>query len=482
MKLNCIIVEDNPVFSLMLKEMVQHESSDLMLVGVADSAEEAQELLEANSVDVILLDLGLPGMDGFELIESLKAPEDVQIILITGDSNHALNAFEYGVTDYIVKPISKERLEKAVKKAIRNHENRSKNERPENIIFKKLAEFMVSRNESTLEPIPLRFAKMGYAYPMLTANFDYEGEEKGLEILEEAEKEGLLAGEFVDSMYVCNSCYNSLLHFRETCINCKSSNLEAEDLVHHFSCAYMGPVSDFYVKSESNNMVCPKCEKTLNHIGVDYDKPSLLYSCNNCDQAFQNPNIKGKCHHCGADTRVEHLIKKEIKKYQITAAGKQAASGQFSIDLNNSGGLKEIMDESYLVRYLNKFIEHKKKGDEEGGIAEMHFTNISALYKQIGPEQTDELIKELHQIIVNDTLATDEVIFPNKFTARLLLTEKDIDESKELLNDIAATLHELISDNFDGFEVDISMQVQAVNTDETAQEQINMLNKEAVEK
>jgi CheY-like chemotaxis protein/regulator of replication initiation timing len=482
MKLNCLIVEDDAVHQLIIEKFIKKDYQRLNLTATVDSAEAAQDFLSEHPVDLIFLDLGLPGMGGFEFIKSLNGQKDLQIILVTGDNERALEAFEYDVADYLVKPLSRERFDEAVSRAMRSTSKNLKTTNPGNIIFKKVARYMHSRNLATLEPVPLRFAKMGYAYPMLSASFDFEREKKALDIMEEAEKDGLLRSDFIDSFYVCNTCYNSHLHLREGCPQCKSTNLESEDLVHHFSCAYMGPISDFYKKGtdHDSSMICPKCEKTLKHIGVDYDKPSMIYDCKENEHNFQNPEIRAKCHSCGADTKVEYLIKKDIKKYKLTQTGVQVAEGKFEVSLNGFGPLDDIMDASYFLHFLGKAIERKKENGEEACIAEMQFDNIAELYGQIGEERTNELVRELYQIIMQEMSVRDEVIFQNKETAWFLFTEKTVDQSKERLNAMASVLYELIHDNFDEFTLEISMQILPVDVNEGAEKQLQAFGSEKI--
>jgi DNA-binding LytR/AlgR family response regulator len=83
------------------------------------SAEEARESLEKNDVDVIFLDVEMPGMSGLELLGILtKKP---QIVLVTGKKEYAVDAFEHDVIDYLVKPFLYSRFLKAVERAKENH-------------------------------------------------------------------------------------------------------------------------------------------------------------------------------------------------------------------------------------------------------------------------------------------------------------------------------------------------------------------------
>jgi DNA-binding LytR/AlgR family response regulator len=80
------------------------------------NAIQAIKYLNQNEIDLIFLDIHMPDFTGFDFIETLKNPP--RIILTTSDTNFAIQAFEYDcIVDYLVKPISQERFDKAIQKA-----------------------------------------------------------------------------------------------------------------------------------------------------------------------------------------------------------------------------------------------------------------------------------------------------------------------------------------------------------------------------
>lgn len=113
--MNCIIIDDEETARLILQQLIENNSS-LNLKASFSNAIEAIKYLNKNSdIDLIFLDIHMPGFTGFDLIETLKHPP--QIILTTSDRNFALEAFEYQmVVDYLLKPITNERFNKALLK------------------------------------------------------------------------------------------------------------------------------------------------------------------------------------------------------------------------------------------------------------------------------------------------------------------------------------------------------------------------------
>jgi DNA-binding LytR/AlgR family response regulator len=114
MKINCIIVDDEPLARKGIKEYVQ-KIPFLELQGEAGNAFAAAQLLSEKKIDLILLDIQMPEINGVEFIRSLK--ENVLIIFITAFPEYAIQGYELNVIDYLLKPVSFSRFEKAVMKA-----------------------------------------------------------------------------------------------------------------------------------------------------------------------------------------------------------------------------------------------------------------------------------------------------------------------------------------------------------------------------
>ena len=113
-RLTCLIVEDEPIAAKILQRYIE-DVNFLDCVGLATNSLEALELLKREQVDLLFLDLNLPKITGFELLRSL--PDPPKVIVTTAYHQHALEGFELGVLDYLMKPISFPRFLQAVSKA-----------------------------------------------------------------------------------------------------------------------------------------------------------------------------------------------------------------------------------------------------------------------------------------------------------------------------------------------------------------------------
>ncbi len=92
------------------------EFPDIEVVGEADHPSTALALIEQTQPDVIFLDIHMPGASGFDLLEQL--PSLPRIVFTTAYSEYAIRAFDYDTVDYLLKPISRERLAVAVGKLV----------------------------------------------------------------------------------------------------------------------------------------------------------------------------------------------------------------------------------------------------------------------------------------------------------------------------------------------------------------------------
>jgi DNA-binding LytR/AlgR family response regulator len=115
--MNCIIVDDDILTCKILEGYVS-KSTSLNLIGTfSDSVEARDVLTKRQDIDLVILDIQMPEMDGFEIIRSLEFPPN--IIIVSSAEEYALKAFDLNVVDYLLKPITYGRFCKAIDKTIR---------------------------------------------------------------------------------------------------------------------------------------------------------------------------------------------------------------------------------------------------------------------------------------------------------------------------------------------------------------------------
>jgi DNA-binding LytR/AlgR family response regulator len=119
-KLRTLIVDDEAPARERLRRLLCNNSL-VELIGEAEDGIKAVELIEQEKPDLVLLDIQMPGLDGFGVIRTLQKPP--LIIFVTAYDEYAIRAFEVNALDYLLKPFTRVRLERAVEKA---YQERSK--------------------------------------------------------------------------------------------------------------------------------------------------------------------------------------------------------------------------------------------------------------------------------------------------------------------------------------------------------------------
>ena len=138
--LRVLIVDDEPLARSRTRRLLE-AAEDLVIAGEAGSADEARERIAATRPDLLLLDIQMPGEDGFQLLASLDPRPAV--VFVTAFDHYAVRAFEENACDYLLKPFRAERLTQAIDRARRDLE------RPEEL-SRRLSELLNGIDRSRL--------------------------------------------------------------------------------------------------------------------------------------------------------------------------------------------------------------------------------------------------------------------------------------------------------------------------------------------
>lgn len=114
--LRVLVVDDERLSRRRLKRLLARDSS-LEVVGECPTANEALRYLERTPIDIMFLDVQMPGMDGFALLDAVGPERQWCVIFVTAYDNFALKAFDAQALDYLLKPYEDDRLREAVRRA-----------------------------------------------------------------------------------------------------------------------------------------------------------------------------------------------------------------------------------------------------------------------------------------------------------------------------------------------------------------------------
>jgi DNA-binding LytR/AlgR family response regulator len=111
---SALIVEDEPLLRQELADHLRALWPELEIAGHAENGIEAISMMETLQPDIVFLDIQMPGLNGMEV--ALHVPETTQIVFVTAYAEYAVQAFEAGAADYLVKPVNAARLMQTIKR------------------------------------------------------------------------------------------------------------------------------------------------------------------------------------------------------------------------------------------------------------------------------------------------------------------------------------------------------------------------------
>lgn len=114
--MKAFIVEDELINIKILKNLLQKYCPTLEVIGNAQNIDDAHQFLLYNTIELLFLDIELPGKNGFELLKLLGSQINFHIIFVTAFSSYAMQAIKFSAMDYLLKPVQAKELVDAVKK------------------------------------------------------------------------------------------------------------------------------------------------------------------------------------------------------------------------------------------------------------------------------------------------------------------------------------------------------------------------------
>lgn len=304
----------------------------------------------------------------------------------------------------------------------------------------KVLKYLYTRQVS-LNPFRNIKSKFGYSFPIINM-FMKTASIQEFKMIEFLESKDLIEGDFRDKIHMCNFCYSAYLNIREICPKCNSANLFEENLVHHFKCGYLGPESDY------SDEMCPKCHNELNHIGVDFDRPSSIVNCESCGNVFQEPEVESLCINCGKKVPAEDLLLKVIKEYQITQLGIHSVLYGLVLSVKEEFGEElELVDiENYHTILRMEIARIKRYQKSQTSIARISFQNYLEVYTQLG-ERAIQISHEIAKIIKSLVRSADIVSFFSEDIMVFIFPETDAQGAETVISRIKQELENLISES-----------------------------------
>lgn len=313
-----LLIDDDQNLLALLQKIF--EDAGYRIRAARNAAEALSEL--ANELpDLIVLDLVLPDMDGYDLLEKIKANQNwayLPVVILSSKRtlDDKLRGLRLGAMDYLTKPFEREELKARIRNILDFYRMKvRKRDIPARTSHQRLLDFMYSRGVKSLVPKVRPEAPLGYEYPEAAEIFHPEEVGGEIYVLESMAKAKMLERVFYDTIHICKRCGHHDLNFREVCPFCDYADLVVKRLITHLSCGRQGLEDEFWSNDE---LRCPECGDALHHEGEDYETfDSTVYMCAGCRAEFADPIVNCRCIHCDALFDVGEAERRKIYAYKL---------------------------------------------------------------------------------------------------------------------------------------------------------------------
>ena len=447
-KSKILIVDDETSLTELLSMRLKSLGFDAS--GVANG-KAALDFVESTPPDLILLDIMMPGMDGYEVAERLhKNPKTslIPIIMLTAKKSRddKIKSLKMGIDDYITKPFDKDELVARINAVLRRTKKGAPGAAALSPEEEKRIEFlrkMVEEKVGDLKPEYNMTSLSGYGYPYAAGFFRTTDGSEANDLSFLAEK-GCLAKKFFDKILVCPYCYHHDINIREVCPADRSANIKITEMINHFRCGFVGPEEEF---RQDIRYVCPKCKAELRQIGLDYDKPGQSYICNENGEKFTEPLVYCQCRNCKKFFDVDKASRQDIFLYSLTQRGKEAAgSGRFA-EVNLEQALIDEEVDLYNLRYFKKQFadetERAKKFKRAFSLVLVAIPDFDSVTKKLGLTEAQAILKEIASILKSTLLGISTPARYDKNSFIALLPETGKKEAEESAKAVKEKVEEL---------------------------------------
>ncbi|QKV19283.1 hypothetical protein [Oricola thermophila] len=249
---------------------------------------------------------------------------------------------------------------------------------------------------------------------------------------------GMLRRSFVDRHSACPNCQSHRLVVREECPACRSANLSQAAFLHHFSCAHIGPESDF---RQGSALICPKCLKQLRHYGKDYDRPGDALVCRKCAGTTTEPAVGFQCQDCDAHIDGDLIKTVDIHAYSLTDHFLSRLSGKSSAGVRPASGSINRLPPK-LREQIGRFVG-KTGSSRRGFVAKLDYASRHDIARTKGDDAFQalrQMFKDRLQGLLADTAHVHSSTDGDYVYFHSLTPEEFKDSSEQILAECDSVL------------------------------------------
>lgn len=310
----------------------------------------------------------------------------------------------------------------------------------------RILRFMSSR-PGQFEPERTAYRPAGFVYRRLDPFLDGATTEIQ-ELLEALASRRLLRGSFITNAYFCHHCTCAFLNFEETCPECGSARVEADDWIHHFRCAHTGPRSEF---EDGAELTCPECGRALRQVGVDYDRPSVAYSCLECSHSFEEPEMTTTCYDCGRTAPPSRQQRRTIESYTVTALGENTA--RHGLDRPFVSAIQRhqraLEYDTFRTVVEGEAARLERYDRPSSSLLLVLLRDVDRVQVELGV-RAQEVFEELTETFTRFVRASDFITARTDSLFLILLTETDAEDARSAEQRLREDVQELLEGNLEG--------------------------------
>lgn len=293
-KISVLYIDDDEFAHISVKEAAEQFVDIISCY----SGIEAQSLLASKKFDAVLCEMNLPDVNAIDLFKNLSSKLPVVAISTSDDPRQVQIATRAGAMDYIVKNDAGIRWIPRSLHTVANEWGKQRGgSREYHVLDDPDVKRLVLHMLQTGSPISQHITPRSWLdFTGDDSDKDYTRE---LQLLEEAD---YVRKEQESMNPSCSKCNSILLVARHTCPSCNNSNFTKGSILEHSKCGYTDFDSIFAQtgkENDGNKLICPKCNKELKLIGVDYFRTDSACKCRKCNNIFVSPKLKYTCGQCG---------------------------------------------------------------------------------------------------------------------------------------------------------------------------------------
>ncbi|MRS12179.1 MAG: diguanylate cyclase [Actinobacteria bacterium] len=253
--------------------------------------------------------------------------------------------------------------------------------------------------------------------------------------LDALEDRGVLAAEPVTTVPVCPFCRTYPLRVERACQECGSTAVHRTTMIHHYRCGNVSPEETY---RHDADLVCPKCNHKLRHIGVDYERPSGVWLCDDCHQVSDAPELRYHSLTCDRRVPLDDVVDRQLSAYTLSPDGAHLVSeGTLRAAIERpdvSDSLTGLPGAAAIDRALQLEQTRAERYGTKFALVRFHLSNGPELGERFGEEAVSRVVKTLATIARENLRTIDAVGRSERYGFLAVLPETDSEGARVALS------------------------------------------------